>query len=338
MYLLKLFHQSDPAMPVAARLASEGVIRVGRDPASDWAIADDDCAISRHHLELHMRSGRLLLRPLGTNGVFSGVSAERLPIGEEFPLSVGDRFRFGKYSILVDASPLASVGSENAARTMILAAPFGNDAAIPTEWEDATDSPVMLGGGSLLEAFCDGAKLDASAFSAEEPAEIMRRAGEAYRQMVIGLAALMRERAEAKARNHIDRTTIGAQDNNPFKWAPTQRLAIDLLLNKDCGFLSAAAAIRASFEDLKKHLISTLAGFQASLHSFVRLTAPDTIQQEAQKRSLLQTRDAAHWAAFQEVHESLARQIVEDEDGPLNQAFIEAYDRRMRELDRDQAQ
>jgi predicted component of type VI protein secretion system len=337
MYLLKLFHQSDPARPIAARMASEEVIRVGRDPASDWMIADDECEISRHHLELHMRSGRLLLKPLGANGVFGGSSAERLANGEEFPLSVGDRFRFGKYSILGDATPLASSnGADNAARTMIHAAPFGDSVAIPTEWDDAPDVQLTAGDGSLLEAFCEGAKLNSSAFSAEDPAEVMRRAGEVYRQMVIGLAALMGERTHAKAQNHIDRTTIGAKDNNPFKWAPTQRLAIDLLAARDGGFLTGATAIKASIEDLKKHLISTLAGFQSSMKALVGLTAPSAIQQAAQKQSLLQSREAASWSAYQEIHSALVRQICEGEDGPLNQAFIEAYHAKMRELTQEQ--
>ncbi len=340
MYLLKLFHQSDPARPIAGRMSgTEGVIRVGRDADSDWMIEDEEREVSRTHFELHVRGGRLLLRPLGSNGVFAGSSSERLRDGEDHPLAVGDSIRFGKYLMLVDATPLATGSGANAARTMILAAPFGHSASIPTEWEDAVERQQAppTGEESLLEAFFEGAKLDSSAFSAEDPADVMRRAGESYRQMVIGLAALMGERTAAKARIHIDRTTICAKDNNPFKWAPTQRLAIDLLLNKDRGFLTAAQAIRVSFEDLKKHLISTMAGYQAALQAMARLTDPDTIQSSA-KGGLLQSREAAAWNRYKDVHRELARQILEDQDGPLNQAFVGAYNDKMSELDGEPAQ
>jgi predicted component of type VI protein secretion system len=332
MYLLKLFHQADPLHPIDARISREGVTRVGRDPGSDWVIADEECEISRTHLELHLRSGRLLLRPLGTNGVFSGQEQEKLPESVEVPLAVGDRFRFGKYSILVDASPYADGGREGAARTMIMAAPFGEKVSVPSEWADASDEWQASGDGSLLEAFCEGAKLDASVFSSDDPADVMRRAGAVYRQMVLGLADLMSERSSAKAQYRMDRTTIGAQNNNPFKWAPTQRLAIDLLTKKDCGFLAGAAAIRASFEDLKKHLISTVAGFRASLQAFIDATDPDAVQRNLRKDSLFQSRDAACWNAYRDLHEGLARQIAEDEDGPLNQAFLRGYDQTLRSL------
>jgi predicted component of type VI protein secretion system len=337
MYLLKLFHQSDPARPIGARMSgTEGVISVGRDANSDWLIEDEEREVSRTHFELHVRGGRLTVRPLGSNGVFAGASSERLDSGQDHPLSVGDRIRFGKYLMQVDATPLASGSGAQAARTMILAAPFGTSAAIPSEWEDADDRSYAPSSSeaSLLEAFCEGAKLDSSAFSTEDPAEVMRRAGMSYRQMVIGLAALMSERSAAKARIHIDRTTICAKDNNPFKWAPTQRLAIDLLLNKDRGFLTAADAIRASFEDIKKHLISAMAGYQAALQAMVRTTEPDRIQQGAKGR-LLQNREAAAWNKYKDVHRDLSRQILEDHDGPINQAFVGAYNAKMRELDEE---
>ncbi len=52
MYLLKLFHQSDPIQPVAAHLAATGTIRIGRDPEADWVIPDPDFEVSRTHVEL----------------------------------------------------------------------------------------------------------------------------------------------------------------------------------------------------------------------------------------------------------------------------------------------
>lgn len=335
MYLLKLFHQSDPLVPVETRMTGEGVTRVGRDPGSDWVVRDEECEISRTHLELHLRAGRLMLRPLGTNGVYEAASAEKLPNAADHPLAVGDRVRFGKYSILVDACPFTDAPRDNCARTMILSAPLGESAVVPSEWSDAAELQPVSGEGSLLEAFCQGAKLDASAFSTEDPAEVMRQAGAVYRQMVLGLAALMSERSSAKSQYGMDRTTIGAKENNPFKWAPTQRLAIDLLLEKDCGFLSGAAAIRASFEDLKRHLLSTLAGYRASLRAVIDSTGPEVIQQGLQKDSLFQSRDAACWGTYRNVHESLERQVRDDEDGPLSQAFIRAYSERMRDLERD---
>ncbi len=333
MYLLKLFHESDPDQPISAHMVVEGVIQVGRDPASNWVIPDAECEVSRTHLELSLCDGSLRLRPLGANGVYKGADEERLPTGEEVPLTLGDTFSFGKFKVVVDPTPFERKLGRAANQTMVLAAPFGETAAIPSEWTDAPEPPPLTGDGSLLEAFCEGAKLDASAFSGEDPCEVMRRAGAVYRQMVLGLGDLMSERSSTKTQYRMDRTTIGAQDNNPFKWAPTQRLAIDLLLRHDSGFLSGAAAIKASFEDVKKHLLCTLAGFRASLAAVLELGSPTAIEQRAEgQNGLLKSRAAACWSEYQQVHACLKEQALQDQDGALNQAFIRGYEDKMRDL------
>jgi predicted component of type VI protein secretion system len=333
MYLLKLFHEADAVQPISAHMVANEITQVGRDPSSHWVIPDADCEVSRNHLELILRDGSLLLRPLGANGVYAFESEERLPTGEDIPLALGDTFRFGKYKVTVGSVPFDSKASHAGNRTMVLAAPFGEAAAIPTEWSDAPEPPPLSGDGSLLEAFCEGAKLDASAFSGEDPCDVMRRAGAVYRQMVLGLGDLMSERSSTKTQYRMDRTTIGAQDNNPFKWAPTQRLAIDLLLRRDSGFLSGAAAIKASFEDVKKHLLCTLAGFRASLAAVLDLGNPRRIEEQAESQSMfLKSRAAICWSEYEAVHRKLQEQALQDQDGPLNQAFIQAYEDKMRDL------
>src|SRR5207237_10407168 len=139
--------------------------------------------------------------------------------------------------------------------------------------------------GSLLEAFCEGAGLDASLLSSEDPTEIMRRAGAVYRQMVLGIGDLMAERDRARGQYKLSRTTIGGANNNPFKWAPTQRLAIDLLLAGESSFLSGPAALKASFRDVKKHLVATFAGLRASLRAAVDSFAPAAVEPAAAGRA-----------------------------------------------------
>lgn len=339
MFLLKLFHESDELHPVGAHMLSEGTTRIGRDPGSDWVIPDPECEVSRTHIELTCRGDNLLLRPLGANGVYKGEGEERLPAGEELALSLGDAIRFGKYRMVVDPVPFAVRPASASNQTMVLAAPFGEAAEIPSDWADGAEPPPMTGDGSLLEAFCEGARLDASAFSGEDPADVMRRAGAIYRQVVLGLGDLMSERSSAKTQYRMDRTTIGARDNNPFKWAPTQRLAIDLLLRSDTGFLSGAAAVKASFEDVKKHLLSTLAGFRASLLAVLDLGSPRRIDARLEGQNLfLKSRGAACWSEYEDVHKALEGQVLVDQDGPINQAFISAYEEKLHELNRQSAE
>lgn len=332
MYLLRLFHQSDPGQPIAAHMLREGTTVIGRDPTADWAIPDPECEISRHHLELVCGEAGLVLRPLGTNGVFRG--DQRLQDGEEVSVKLGDAVDFGKYRMVVDTAPFATRSGASFERTMVFTAPFGEKREVPADWSDAGAMPPPGAEGSLLEAFCQGASLDVSALSGDEPTEIMRRAGAIYRQMVLGLGDLVTARSSAKADLSMDRTTIGTEGNNPLKWAPTRRLATDLLLSNEAGFLDGPEAIRESFEDVKAHMLGTLAGFEAAMRAILDEIGPASIGRSAgQRSSFLKSRAAGCWEEYEAAHAALAAELAERREGPVSKAFAEAYSRALGESD-----
>jgi predicted component of type VI protein secretion system len=328
MFLLRLFHKTDPAQPIAAHMLGEGTTRVGRDPESDWAIPDPECEISRHHFQLVLANGALSLRPLGSNGVFRSDTGERLPDNQDAPVALGDALDFGKYRMMIDSVPFATRSGASFERTMVFAAPFGRDREVGSDWGDADARIQAYDEASLLEAFCEGAKLDVSALSGEEPAEIMRRAGAIYRQMVLGLGDLVSARSSAKADLSMDRTTIAAEDNNPFKWAPGRRLAIDLLTDGEAGFLPGPEAIKASFEDVKLHMLGTLSGFEAAMRAVLDIASPASISGRVEGQSgFLKSRPTLCWTEYEKAHGALLAEIKERRDGPLNRAFIAAYQR-----------
>jgi predicted component of type VI protein secretion system len=332
MYILRLFHRLEPDRAISAHMVAGGIVRVGRDPAADWTIDDGDCEISRTHFEIACNGDGLTLTPLGANGVF-GDGGERLVDGAPASVAPGEAFAFGKYRMRIEAAPFAAQLARSPEATMVFAAPFGEELAVPTDWSDAADLPPIEDDASLLEAFCEGAGLDVSAMSDEDPARIMRRAGAIYRQMVLGLGDLVLERSATKADLQMDRTTIGARGNNPFKWAPTRKLAADLLIGREAGFLSGPDAIRESFEDVKKHMLGTLAGFGAAMRAVVAALSPMEIARRLEGQShFLKSRQAASWAEFEKRHGEFSAQGLEVQDGPVNQAFIAAYDAKLRDL------
>jgi predicted component of type VI protein secretion system len=326
MYMLRLFDESDPVHPIDARLLRDGVLRVGRDPASDWAIPDPDREISRTHCAFDADGRGLKLRCSGANGVYDDATGARLPDDTDIWLDLPSTLRLGRFRLIAAPAPHEGLsGTET--RTMVLTLPLGASTDVPTDWSDGATAPRIFEEGSLLEAFCEGAGLDASLLSGEEPIEIMRRAGAVYRQMVLGIGDLMSERDRARIRYHLSRTTIGGAGNNPFKWAPTQRLAIDLLLAGTSGFLSGPAALQASFQDIKRHLVATFAGLQASLRTAVDSFAPEAVDGAiAGKASLLKRRAALHAQEVADRHADLCRQLDEAQGGSLDDAFVKGYD------------
>lgn len=328
MFMLRLFEAGDLVHPIDARLLRDGTLQIGRDPTADWTIPDPDREISRAHCVLAAQGAGLTVRCLGTNGVFDDLSGERLPDAVDVAVTVPSTLRIGRFRLLASPAPHDAMGSGNENRTMLMTPPLGESTIVPTDWHDAQAQAVTIAGeGSLLEAFCEGAGLDASLLSSEDPAEIMRRAGAVYRQLVLGIGDLMNERDRARAQYQLARTTISGSGNNPFKWAPTQRLAIDLLLAGSNGFLSGPAALRASFQDIKRHATATFAGFQASLRAAIEAFAPAEVEEAvAGKGGLLKSRAALQWGEVESRHADLKRQLDEGSGGSLDRAFVTGYD------------
>jgi predicted component of type VI protein secretion system len=324
MYMLQLFDADDAIQPIDARLLRDGTLRIGRDPSADWPIADPECALSRAHCEISADPLGLALKALGANGVFDDLSGTRFPDGQQVALPLPGTLRLGRFRIVATAAPHDQVeGGEG--RTMVLSLPLGASTAVPTDWNDAALPPPATG-GSLLEAFCQGAGIDSSYLSSDDPEEIMRRAGAVYRQMVLGVADLMAERDRARGRYQLSRTTIKSADNNPFKWAPSQRLAVDLLLGS-AGFLAGPAALNASFRDLKRHLVATFTGLQGALRAAVDAFDPARVDAAVTgKGSLLKSRAALQMQEVTERHADLSRQLDEGAQGSLDRAFVRAYD------------
>lgn len=327
MFMLQLFDAADEVQPIDARLIREGLLRIGRDSAADWPIADADCELSRAHCELSVVDGALTLRALGTNGVFDGATGARFPDTVPVPVAIPATLRFGRFRLRADRAPHDDAPID-AVRTMVLTPPMGSSTTVPDNWHDSMPLVALgTGSGSLLEAFCDGAGLDCSLLASEDPAEIMRRAGAVYRQMVLGIADLMTERDRARGQYKLSRTTIGGADNNPFKWAPTQRLAIDLLLAGSNSFLSGPAALQASFRDIKRHLIATFAGLHGSLRAAIATFDPVALDKAVGNRaSLLKGRSAIQAEEVAVRHADLNRQLDDGDGGSLERAFVTAYD------------
>lgn len=327
MFVLRLFDQHDLTQPVDARLLRDGTIAIGRDPAIDWVLHDPENRISRRHCEIEADGPSMMIRCLGTNGVFDHLSGGRLSDGVDSPLAVPATLRLGGFVLVIDHSAQGQADDDVDGQTLILSPPLGRSTEVPDDYADNEGGTPNRYGTSLLDCFCEGAGLEPSALALEAPEDIMRRAGAVYRQMVLGVGDLMAEREAKRRKYEVARTTIGGANNNPFKWAPTQRLALDLLLAESHGFMSGPSALNASFADIKRHLFATFSALQESLRATIASFDPVAIERETPGRgALLQSRTAQLWAEVERRHTELVRQLAGDVDGSLNQIFVKAYD------------
>ena len=318
MYICRLFHRDQPFEQIDARLLAEGRLTVGRDPSADWALDDPAATLSRLHCVLAVEDGQLMLYDKSTNGVFLR-GDERAPYDTPVVLTHKDSIRLGAMSILVERPEEATA---DVTATTLLVPSWTGPTPVAAAWSEVEAKPARTAhrDASLIEAFCKGAHLDTSALSSEDPTDLMQRVGAIYQQTVLGLAALMADRAKLKRENEMKRTTISACDNNPFKWAPSRKLAEDLLCGRETAFLADAAAVRACFEDLSLHLAGVVAGANAAVTAVSRTLDPKAIEEAAKGQpSLLRGRTAVAWDILSERHAGTVARDAHD-------AFAAAYE------------
>ena len=200
----------------------------------------------------------------------------------------------------------------------------------------ATRAPTAAASDTaLLEAFCRGAKLDPANFSRLEPDEVMLRVGAIYRQMILGMSDLMGERTSLKNEYRMVRTTVRADNNNPFKWLPPQTVATQLLLKPEEGFIGGPEAVSGAFRDLKKHLLCLLAGLRAALGATLDALSPKKVEDELGGRSMMmKNRDAEAWREYAKLYADFRKEADDNPDSPINREFRAAYERQLTELDR----
>jgi predicted component of type VI protein secretion system len=347
MVTLRLFHSANPFQAIESRVVADGEIAVGRDPGADWHIDDAACELSRRHCAIHVSEEGVRVRDMSANGVFVGAARRRIAKDFYVAVALEEPIHLGQYMIVADTA-LMPANDTNGLDASI-DAPFhspilhepevsASSFSVRSAWSETPPAPVAdrprLPDAALLEAFCEGAGIDPSAFAAEVPADVMRRAGEAYRQAVIGLCDLMGERTSVKSTYRMDRTAVGATGNNPFKWADAHRVGIDILRAGNGSFLAGAAAINDSFEDLKKHLLCLVAGSRAAVAATLEEVGPARIEEGLKGQSMLfQTKVDACWREFVKRHAQVSADARESADSAINRAFKAGYERQVRKLD-----
>ncbi len=309
MVTLRLIDERDPFRPAASRELNHGEMSVGRDPGADWRIDDPERKLSRIHCVFSVdREGGISVRDTSSNGVFRE-TGDRLPLGEPMPVRIGDSVRIGNFMIYVDR--------------VVVAPP---ELIEPGLSSSRTTSPALdllpVHDGTLIEAFCQGAQIDSSAFAGQDPTDLLRRLGMIYRETIVGLGQLMDDRSTARQGIDLDRTTIGASANNPFKWASPARVTLDLLRGGNEAFMSGAEAVASSFRDIRSHLVALSGAGRSAITNTLATLDPAAIEEESARSGGLFSggRGGANWKQYRMLHKAL----VQSSEADANLALVTA--------------
>jgi FHA domain-containing protein len=195
---------------------------------------------------------------------------------------------------------------------------------------------------ALWQAFCDGAGID-PALAPGANADLMRIAGQLLRSAVDGILKLQAVRAAARNEMHAQMTVIRARDNNPLKFSPDGRQALEQLLQPPArGYVAGPVAMAAVLQDLVGHAIATMVGTRAALDGMLVRFTPAALEAKLADKSMLDSllpmsRKARLWELYLQHHRAIHGEAHEDFDALFGKAFLVAYEEQVERLRREQS-
>jgi type VI secretion system protein ImpI len=134
-------------------------------------------------------------------------------------------------------------------------------------------------GRAFVRAFCEGAGLPTDAAARIAPQDFARELGSTLRVVSTEMMAMLQDRATTKRfTKGGDRTMIGAKNNNPLKFLPDAKQAMEVMFvaPRD-GFMKAGESVTAGMADIRLHQMAVFAAIQPALLKLLSDLSPDSI-------------------------------------------------------------
>lgn len=162
---------------------------------------------------------------------------------------------------------------------------------------------------------------------------MLRQAAEILLGAVEGLHHCLRNQAECKNDLRLPVTTMRLSGNNPLKFTPTPKVALEQLLGPERdGMLPPGQAMLNGLNDLHGHHMGLLAGARAAVRAALEQISPRNVEARLDGNGAVRlARKARLWHLFQRMHQSL----LDDHDGfaaLFLRDFARAYDVQVRTL------
>lgn len=337
--------------------------RIGRALDNDWVLIDSQRYISAHHAEVEHRGGEWWICDLSTNGVFVNGSQRPLGRGGRHRLAEGDRLKIGPYDIVAQLAggndylddqdfaltqtvfddsldidvplPGARAPAKDSRPAPRAVAPARPAAAAEPARAASTPRPPgaderMLWPG--IVALCKGAGIDPVSLPAESRSQLLQEAGQALREMMLGLMDLSRSRAEFAAEMGISGTGRQRDATSPLlQLSAVEDALARLLTARGPGSPRAVDEVRSQFAKSRHHQHATLAALREAVPAVLERLDPDELEEQFGRGARGPAGPevmARYWARYREMHKAA---VARGEAG-LPPLFVEEFARAYQSL------
>lgn len=158
-----------------------------------------------------------------------------------------------------------------------------------------------------VEAFFHALGFACAPASQAERERIMLQAAELVTVSVDGMLQALRNRADSKNELRLPLTTMALAGNNPLKFSPTGKAALNYLLaSSHEGFLPPAQAMQNGFEDLHSHNMGLIAGARAVAQAILARISPQAVEAKLDAAGPVRfSRIRRLWSAYTKMHADL---------------------------------
>lgn len=160
--------------------------------------------------------------------------------------------------------------------------------------------------------------------SPEERERILRQGAELLLTAVDGILMSLRNRADSKNDLRLPVTTMTLAGNNPLKFSPNSKVAVEYLLApQESGMLPPTQAVVRAFEDLHAHHLGLLAGARAAVKASLEKVSPQQIENKLDASGPVRLNRASRlWSAYCRTHRAL-----QDEHNDFSALFLQDFAR-----------
>jgi len=352
--------------PLIGRFDERGG-QIGRSDNATFTLPDPERMISRVQAQIsHGDDGYWIENVSAANPILH--NGRPLSSGMRVALHDGDELRIGGYKMMVafesdetsatilrgrtgtpqgGLAPAASAKATAAEGALSEAPAAKAGAALAAEaLAEAAARPrpsgsrgdATVSGEALWRGFVEGAGVELPLPNGPSP-ELLSAIGAMMKIAVEGIHRLIAMRAVAKSEFQAEMTMIQVRGNNPLKFAPDASVALQLLLQPPArGFLAGPSALHDALIDLQSHQIGVTAGMRAALGAVLDRFDPVQLEEKLSARSVFESLVPAHrrarlWELYLEHYRSLREEAQEDFNRLFGEAFREAYEAQIRNLE-----
>lgn len=197
----------------------------------------------------------------------------------------------------------------------------------PTPTVATTSSPAAHAAdtGALLAQL-----LDLGQITPEQMLALPADVSAVVRETIARLVDMLRARSSIKNELRIDRTMIKPMENNPLKFALTEKDALRYLFGERSGaYMSGPRAVQEAFSDIEQHQVALLAGMRSAYEKMLEKFSPAALEQQlgdAVQVGLLGNKKSRLWDAYTEYFDKLRQDPEASFNKLFGNAFANAYE------------